>query len=46
MSAATEPNQRVFPAEYASSEHQSEYVKPYHAAVFVKPQLENVKPSK
>ncbi|PVH92879.1 hypothetical protein DM02DRAFT_662521 [Periconia macrospinosa] len=44
-SAATEPNHCVFPAEYASSEYRSEYVKPYHAAVFVEPRLENVKPS-
>ncbi|CAI6315083.1 unnamed protein product [Periconia digitata] len=44
-SAATEPNHRVFPAEYASSENRSEYVKPYHAAVFVEPRLENLKPS-
>jgi hypothetical protein len=44
-SAVTEPNYRFFPAEYASSEYRSEYVKPYHAAVFVEPRLENVKPS-
>jgi len=35
----------VFPAEHASSVYQSEYTKPYHAAVFVKPRPQNVKPS-
>lgn len=44
-SAATESSHRVFSAEYASSEHRSEYLKPYHAAVFVEPRLGNVKPS-
>lgn len=43
--AATEPNHDVFPAEYASSEYQSEYVKPYRAAILIEPRLETVKPS-
>lgn len=45
VSAAMEPNQRIFPAEYASSEYRSEYVRPYHAAVLVEPRLRSVKPS-
>lgn len=36
---------RIFLAEHASSEYRDEYVKPYHAAVFVEPRLANGKPS-
>lgn len=45
MSAATKPEHIIFPAERASLEYRSEYAKPYHAAVFVEPGLEKVKPS-
>ncbi|EOA89630.1 uncharacterized protein SETTUDRAFT_103856 [Exserohilum turcica Et28A] len=43
--ATTEPEHRVFPPEYTSSEYRSEYVRPYHAAVLIEPRIENVKPS-
>ena len=42
---ATEPEQRVFPEDYTSPMYQDPYVKPYHAAVFVEPRLENARPS-
>ncbi|KAH7128720.1 hypothetical protein B0J11DRAFT_604110 [Dendryphion nanum] len=33
------------PTEFVASEYESQYVIPYHAAVFVEPRLENTKPS-
>lgn len=43
--AATEPENHIFPTERSSSEYESQYVKPYHAAVFVEPRLEKTRPS-
>ncbi|PVH96228.1 hypothetical protein DM02DRAFT_688343, partial [Periconia macrospinosa] len=43
---ATECQHREFPAEQTSSKYQTQYVKPYYAAVFVEPQLENARPLK
>lgn len=41
---ATEPQRRILP-DVNSLLYQSQYVKPYHAAVFVEPRLENARPS-
>lgn len=41
--SATDP-ERAFPV-VESSVHQTQYVKPYHAAVFVEPRLESASPS-
>jgi hypothetical protein len=40
----TEPERRILP-DIDSLTYQSQYVKPYHAAVLVEPRLENARPS-
>lgn len=44
-SVTAERGHRVVLAEYTASKYQSQHVKPYHAAVFVEPRLENARPS-
>ncbi|KAL6711313.1 hypothetical protein ACN47E_005844 [Coniothyrium glycines] len=43
---STESRRRLLAGHSASQEYQSQYITPYHAAVFVEPRLEQVKPSK
>ncbi|KAF2647340.1 hypothetical protein K491DRAFT_772515 [Lophiostoma macrostomum CBS 122681] len=43
--AATEAGHRSHSNNSASSGYQSQYVRPYHAAVFVEPRLDNARPS-
>jgi hypothetical protein len=42
--SALQPQQRILP-DVSSLLYQSQYVKPYHAAVFIEPRLENARPS-
>jgi len=39
------PARRILPVEATSSEYQDQYVKPYHAALFIEPRLANARPS-